>query len=161
VLYIILFSVQAFKRNDYVAYLFALIEIMFSITAVGLMLKTKSVRLRRLDENMMPVSITSAKISPTHGQEGSINITLEYKISKQNEVVFRLNAGLVSTKVKRNLKEFLRIEEYLVKYLDSTMPELRNIIPAIEKTKISNYSSDHTSVYENRLKSIDKFLHAI
>lgn len=125
------------------------------------MLKTKSVRLRRLEENLIPLNIANIKITPTNKREGTINITLEYRINKKNEVVFRLNAGFVSTKVKRNLKEFLQIEDYLIKYLDSTMPELRNIVPAIEKTKISNYSSDHTSVYENRLRSIDKFLHAI
>jgi hypothetical protein len=161
VLYIVLFAIVAFKRTDYVAYSFTLIEIILSLLAVGLMLKTKSVRLRKLEENLIPLSISNIKITPTNKRQGTINITLEYRINKKNEVVFRLNAGFISTKVKRNLKDFLQIEDYLIKYLDSTMPELRNILPAIEKTKISNYSSDHTSVYENRLRSIDKFLHAI
>jgi hypothetical protein len=158
---IICFSLNVYEPNDYTAYAFASVEIVFSALAVGLMLKTKSLRLRRLEENMMPLDQSNQKISATYINEGCITITLEYRINKKNEVVFRLSAGKISTRVKRNLKEFLQIEDYLIKYLDCKMPELRSMIPSISKSKISSYSRDHTSLYENRLRSIDKFLHVI
>jgi hypothetical protein len=150
-------ALKVYSTDDYAAYAFLSIEIIFSMLAVGLMLKTKSLRLRRLEEIMMPLDPSTQKSTPGLINEGCIIITLEYRINKKNEVVFKLNAGKLSTRIKRNLKEFLQIEDYLIKYLDCKMPELRSILPSINKNKISNYSSDHTSLYENRLKSIDKF----
>jgi len=40
------------------------------------------------------------------------------------------------------------------------MPELRNIIPSIEKPRAS-YKSESTSLLNKRLKSIDRFLQVL
>jgi len=124
------------------------------------MLKTKPARLRRLEERFQNNTLTSEKLIQKMNSPGSIHVTLEYKINKKNEVTFRLIAGKINTKVKRNLKEFLQIEEYLIKYLDNKMPELRSMVPKIEKSKIHS-GRDHSFVYEKRLRSIDQFLQTI
>ena len=41
------------------------------------------------------------------------------------------------------------------------MPELRSLIPSIKNAKMSQSTTDHSMIYENRLKSIDKFLQTI
>lgn len=41
------------------------------------------------------------------------------------------------------------------------MPELRSLIPSIEKAKMSQSTQDNSMLYENRLKSIDRFLQTI
>lgn len=126
------------------------------------MLKTKSLRLRRLEENLTPLNRSSDKIGLMKSTpEGYIDISLEYRINRKNEVHFKLNAGKVSTRVKRSIKDFLQIEEYLIRHLDSKMPEMRNKVPAIEKGKPRMVYSDHTSLYEGRLRSLDKFLQTL
>lgn len=125
------------------------------------MIKTKSLRLRRLEESHRKDSISSEKLLPKLNTQGDIMVTLEYKINKKNEVTFKLVAGKVNTRIKRNLKEFLQIEDYLIRYLDCKMPELRSILPPIEKARMSNSSLDHMYIYESRLRSIDRFLQVI
>jgi hypothetical protein len=159
---IISLATQVYPSDDYGAFAFAGAEIIVSALTVGYMLKTKSLRLRRLEENLSPLNRSSDKIGFIKSTpEGYIDISLEYRINKKNEVHFKLNAGKVSTRVKRSLKEFLKVEDYLIKFLDSKMPELTNKVPSIEHGKIGKFHSDHTSLYESRLRSLDKFLQTL
>lgn len=93
---------------------------------------------------------------------GEIEIIMEYRITKKNEVYFKLNTGKISSRIKRNLKEFFQIEDYLVNYIDGKIPELRSVLPHIEKSNVwSSSASDKILAYESRLKSIDNFLQVL
>lgn len=47
-----------------------------------------------------------------------------------------------------------------MKFLDRNMPELNSIMPSIEKPRIL-YKKESASLYNNRLKSIDRFLQVL
>ena len=125
------------------------------------MIKTKPKRLRKIPDRLAQNSFGSDKMLPKVISVNSIDIIMEYKINKKHEITFKLIAGKINIRVKRTIKDFLQIEDYLTKYLDSKMPELRSLIPSIEKAKTSQSTTDHSMIYENRLKSINKFLQAI
>ena len=118
------------------------------------MMKTKSFRIRKLEQRIHAQETLLKTANPE-----SISVTLDYKINR-NEITFRLIAGKINTRVKRNLKEVYRIEEHVLKYLDSKMPEMRNLIPVIEKPELQN-SKDYVRLYEKRLMSIDNFLQTL
>ena len=105
---LISFILQIYNKNDYVAYSFSSIEVIFSLITVGYMMKTKSFRLKKLQEINTPPSRSSETLIPKHSYEGCIDIVLEYKITKKNDIHFRLSAGKVHKRVKKSLKEFLK-----------------------------------------------------
>lgn len=169
-LFVVVFSCISFAKgiypkDDYAAYTFSALEMLLSLLTVAFMMKTKSLRLRRLEERMQaPNSVNSEKMLPKIKSPGTINITMEYRINKKNDdkLAFKIVAGKLNTRVKRSFNEFLQIEDYLLKYADSKMPELRSLIPAIEKVpKMSSSMVDHATLYESRLRSIDRFLQVI
>lgn len=126
-----------------------------SLLIVGFMLKTKSFRIRKLEQR---VQLQEQMLYT--GNPGEIHISMDYKISKKNEVTFKVTAGKIYTKIKRNLKEFYQIEEHIIKYLDSKMPEMKNNIPVLEKSRLS-MSKNQANLYEKRLRNIDSFLQVI
>lgn len=146
---------QLFKVDDYVAFSFMSVEIIMSLLIVGFMLKTKSFRIRKLEQR---VQLQEQMLYT--GNPGEIHISMDYKISKKNEVTFKVTAGKIYTKIKRNLKEFYQIEEHIIKYLDSKMPEMKNNIPVLEKSRLS-MSKNQANLYEKRLRNIDSFLQVI
>jgi len=166
--WVTVFSVVLFANNiyhkDIVAHAFASGEVLLSLLVVGFMLKTKSMRLRRLEDRYgrdTKLDVNKEKLLPkTYLRE--INVTLEYKITKKNQVFFKIIAGKVNSRIKRNLEDFYQIEEYLINFIDWKMPELRNILPSLEKSEAAwKKGLNNTSVYESRLLSIDNFLQAL
>lgn len=150
-----------YKSNDYSAYAFSGVQIFMSFLMVCFMLKTKSLRLRKLQNIMRNTSISSEKLLPKP-IIGEIEIILEYRITKKNELFFKVNTGKSSSRVKRNFKEFFQIEGYLVDYIDDKMPELRNILPSIEKSYAASLEAENQiHAFEGRLKSVDNFLQVL
>jgi len=77
-------------------------------------------RLRRLEDRYgrdTKLDVNKEKLLPkTYLRE--INVTLEYKITKKNQVFFKIIAGKVNSRIKRNLEDFYQIEEYLINFID-------------------------------------------
>jgi hypothetical protein len=152
---------KVYKSNDYSVYAFSGVQIFLSFLMFCFMMKTKSLRLRKLKENMHNTSISSEKLLPKP-IIGEIEVILEYRITKKNEVFFKVNTDKSSNRVKRNFKEFFQIEQYLVDYIDDKMPELRNALPSIEKSYVASLETENQlNAYENRLKNVDNFLQVL
>lgn len=104
---LISFSKGIYDDHDYIAYTFGCLEVVISWITVALMLKTKSLRLRRLEELNSPLNRSSDNVVMHQTELGVINIVLEYNINKRNDIKFKLTAGKVHKKVRfRSLIQF-------------------------------------------------------
>jgi len=67
---IIAYAKMIFDDDDYASYSFSIAEIIFSWIAVCLMLKTKSLRLKRLEQAECPLNRSSEHVLLRQTEEG-------------------------------------------------------------------------------------------
>ena len=154
-IFILVFSITVVIINnfekDIFDYCFMILEFIFGSIAFVFMTMTRKKKQRDIPVRHFSYDMEGDVSLTISSKERPIKVYLNYRINKEDIISFRVVTEFMDKEVQKRFNEFLDVENFLLEYVKTNIPNKIHDVPIIDKKGL-NSSGGITSVAEKRLK---------
>lgn len=128
-----------------------ILEFIFGSIAFVFMTMTRKKKQRDIPVRHFSYDMEGDVSLTISSKERPIKVYLNYRINKEDIISFRVVTEFMDKEVQKRFNEFLDVENFLLEYVKTNIPNKIHDVPIIDKKGL-NSSGGITSVAEKRLK---------